>query len=171
MMMQKRKNLFENYKRIMDPIVKTGKLNVVSPAFVANDFIPAKYTCQGKNVNPAISIENIPSGTKSLALIVEDQDAHNGVFVHWLIWNIHPTEMILENSAHGVEGKNGFGKIKYQGPCPPEGETHRYSFKIYALDKTLGIPEGTVKEDLEKAMNDHILAQGEFIGLYKNTKD
>ena len=145
-------------------------LKLESSAFADGASIPQKYTCEGDNINPSITVENIPSGTKSLALIVDDPDAADGVFSHWLIWNIHPMEMIIENTAPGTQGKNSFGKINYQGPCPPEGKDHRYFFKVYALDILLDLKKGSDKKTLEKAMQEHILAKGEIIGMYKKSK-
>src|SRR5437870_4175246 len=110
----------------MEPNVKIAKLIISSTVFVNKGIIPSKYTCDGENVNPPITIEDIPAGTKSLALIMDDPDAPNGIFDHWIIWNIRPMEMIIENTVPGTEGKNSFGKMKYQGPCPPEGKAHRY---------------------------------------------
>jgi Raf kinase inhibitor-like YbhB/YbcL family protein len=153
----------------MEHIVKTLPLNIGSPAFGNKDYIPAKYTCQGENVNPAITIENIPSETKSLVVIVDDPDAPGGIFNHWVMWNIHPMEMIKENTSPGVEGQNSFGSVSYKGPCPPEG-THRYFFKVYALDVVLSLRPGADKKQVEKAMEEHILTRGELMGLYKKTK-
>ncbi len=154
----------------MATLTKTEELTIGSTVFSNKGYIPAKYTCEGENINPSITIENIPSGTKSLALIVDDPDAADGVFDHWIIWNIHPMEMIIENTVPGTEGKNSFGKTRYQGPCPPEGRDHRYFFKVYALDILLDIKIGADKKNLEKAMQDHTLAKGEIIGMYKKTK-
>ncbi len=140
-------------------------LTVKSPDFSSNDFIPAKYSCVGANVNPAINIGDIPEGTKSLALIMEDPDAH-GTFDHWIMWNIPVKEKIEENSTPGAQGKNGKGENKYAGPCPPSG-THHYHFKIYALDTKLDLPITTGKNALLKAMNGHIIASGELVGLFK----
>lgn len=151
----------------MEKTIAIDELVIGSTAFASKEAIPAKYTCEGVNVNPAITIENIPSGTKSLTLIIDDPDAMGGTFDHWLIWNIRPMEMIVEDSVPGVEGKNSFGKKKYMGPCPPAGKAHRYYFKVYALDKILDIPEGSGKQLLEKAMDGHVLAQGEIIGTFK----
>lgn len=144
-------------------------LQVSSPAFKENGLIPSKYTCEGQNINPALTVKNIPQGTKSLALIVDDPDAPNGTFDHWVIWNIDPSGTIGENSAPGTEGKNGTGKNGYMGPCPPTG-THHYHFKVYALNGKLDLESGANKSQLEKAMTGHILAQAELIGLYKKTK-
>lgn len=152
----------------MEKTVEIDELIIGSPSFAPKESIPPKFTCEGENVNPGITIENIPPGTKRLTLIVDDPDAPGGVFDHWLLWNIRPMEMIIENSVPGVEGKNSFGKTKYMGPCPPSG-THRYFFKVYALDKILEIRAGSDKAMLEKAMEGHILAKGELIGTFKKS--
>jgi len=153
----------------METIAKTTTLNISSPAFASKGFIPAKYTCEGENVNPALHVENIPQSAKSLTLIVEDPDAPGGTFDHWIVWNIRPFAMIIEDVVPGVEGKNSFGKTNYRGPCPPTG-THRYFFKVYALDKLLDVKAGAGKMEVEAAMQGHILAQGEIIGMYKKSK-
>ncbi|MBS1914744.1 MAG: YbhB/YbcL family Raf kinase inhibitor-like protein [Bacteroidetes bacterium] len=140
-------------------------LNVTSTAFNNNEAIPSKYTCDGKNINPPLSIEHIPLASKSLAIIVDDPDAPGGTWVHWVMWNIPVTHLIKENEAHGVQGLNDFSKHQYGGPCPPGG-THRYFFKIYALDCVLDIPASSKKENVEQAMSGHILAFGELTGLY-----
>ena len=142
------------------------ELSITSPAFQNNGTIPAKYTCDGDDVNPALSIEGIPGEAKSLVLIVDDPDAPMGTFVHWVVWNIPPKERIEEDSAPGVEGVNDFGKRSYGGPCPPSG-THRYFFKIYALDAKLDLDTNSRKEDVERAMKGHMLARGEIVGLYR----
>ena len=142
--------------------VNTKKLNVSSS--FPNGIIPDKYTCNGSNINPPLAISNIPSETKTLALIVDDPDAPMKTFVHWVMWNI-PVANIEENSAPGEQGKNDFNKNKYSGPCPPSG-THRYFFKVHALDTELNLPPSTTKVDLEKAMNGHILAEGALTGKY-----
>lgn len=151
-------------------IVKTAELSIGSTEFGNKGYIPSKYTCEGENINPSITIENIPEGTKSLTLIVDDPDATDGIFVHWVIWNIRPMEMIIENTSPGTEGKNSFGKTKYHGPCPPEGHAHRYFFKLYALDTLLDVKAGADKKTVEKAMQEHIIASTEIIGMYKKTK-
>ena len=146
-----------------------GNLLISSPAFGHNARIPDKYTCDGGDVNPPLTMENVPAGAKSLALIVDDPDAPAGMWVHWVLWNISPTAgEIRENSvpAGGVQGKNDWRRNRYGGPCPPSG-THRYFFKLYALDSTLNLGPDTVKADLEKAMEGHIMATAQLIGLYK----
>lgn len=137
-----------------------------SSAFENNQLIPSKYTCQGEDVNPPLIIEGTPEGAVSLALIVDDPDAPIGTWVHWVVFDIPLFVSIKENAIPGKQGINDFGKRDYGGPCPPSG-THRYFFKIYALDRELGLKEGLDKDALERAMQGHILAQAELIGLYK----
>jgi Raf kinase inhibitor-like YbhB/YbcL family protein len=144
---------------------KVKELKITSSAFKNNDHIPSKYTCDGVDVNPPLTVEGIPEATKSLALIVDDPDAPMGTWDHWVVWNIPPTEKIGENSVPGVEGLNDFRKHSYGGPCPPSG-THRYFFKVYALDTKLILSANSRKKDVEKAMQEHILAKGELVGRY-----
>ena len=141
------------------------ELTITSPAFGNNKPIPSKYTCDGDNVNPTLNIEGTPEETKSLVLIVDDPDAPMGTWDHWIVWNIPPTNKIEENSVPGTEGLNDFRKHSYGGPCPPSG-THRYFFKVYALDTKLDLNPNSRKKDVEKAMKNHILAKGELVGLY-----
>jgi Raf kinase inhibitor-like YbhB/YbcL family protein len=148
-------------------ILTVKSMEVTSPSFKNGGFIPLIYTCEGENINPAISIDNFPSETKSFVLIVEDPDAVKGTFDHWLIWNLEPGKNISENSAPGVEGKNGLGKTGYLGPCPPPGTgVHHYHFKVYALNKKLSLGTGADKKQLLETMKGNILTQGEMIGLY-----
>jgi Raf kinase inhibitor-like YbhB/YbcL family protein len=151
---------------VMATAAHIASLSVTSPAFKDKDPIPAKYTCQGQNVNPPLAIGNIPEGTKSLVLIIEDPDAPGATFNHWVVWNIPPTGSIEENSAPGVQGSNSAGKNSYMGPCPPSG-SHRYFFKTYALDTMLDLPPGSDKKAVEKAMKDHVLAEGTLMGVYE----
>jgi len=141
------------------------ELTITSPAFESNKSIPSKYTCDSNDVNPTLNIEGIPEETKSLVLIVDDPDAPMGTWDHWIVWNIPPTNKIEENSVPGTEGLNDFRKHSYGGPCPPSG-THRYLFKVYALDTKLDLDPNSRKKNVEKAMKDHILAKGELVGLY-----
>jgi hypothetical protein len=140
-------------------------MHITSSAFEHNEKVPAKYTCNGQNINPPLRIEDIPPGTQSMAIIVDDPDAPGKTFLHWLIWDIEPTNEIAENTAPGTQGRTDFGKPAYGGPCPPSG-THRYFFRVYALGTTLGLPEGSSRADLEQAMKGHVLAEAEIIGLY-----
>jgi Raf kinase inhibitor-like YbhB/YbcL family protein len=146
-----------------------GTLKLSSPAFKHNDSIPSKYTCDGADINPPLVIENAPLSAKSLALIVDDPDAPAGNWVHWVVWNIDPTtNEIRENTvpSRALQGINDFRKHDYGGPCPPSG-THRYFFKIYALDMILSLGPKADKAELERAMKGHIIARGELIGLYR----
>lgn len=143
-----------------------NKMKLMSREFENNKFIPKKFTCQGEDTNPALLIEGIPDGAKSLALIVDDPDAPMGTWVHWVVYDIPIISRINEGSIPGKQGMNDFRRLDYGGPCPPSG-THRYFFKIYALDKTLNLREGIAKKELEKAMEGHILDKTELIGLYK----
>ncbi|HMH32674.1 MAG TPA: YbhB/YbcL family Raf kinase inhibitor-like protein [Puia sp.] len=145
-------------------------LSITSPAFTNNGNIPSKYSCEGDNTSPALHIDALPGGTKSLAIIVHDPDAPMaGGFTHWVAFNIDPTADIAENFKGGTQASNGAKKIGYIGPCPPQG-THHYHFMIYALDTKLSLDKNAGKAELEKAMEGHILSKGELIGLYKKTK-
>lgn len=144
-------------------------MKILSPEFENNGFIPQKFTCQGEDINPGLIIEDQPNAAQSLALIVDDPDASRGTWVHWVVFDIPLINSIKENSVPGKQGRNDSGRNEYGGPCPPSG-THRYFFKLYALDKKLDLAEGITKQELEKAMQGHILEQGELIGLYKKTK-
>src|SRR3990170_5541926 len=145
------------------------ELTVKSPAFENNKSIPSKYTCEGEDVNPPLTIGGIPEKTQSLALIVEDPDAPAGLWVHWVVWNIPPTGAVQENAVPGTEGLNTNKKHSYHGPCPPGG-THRYFFKVYALDTKLNISALSEKEILENAIQSHVLAEGELMGLYRRAR-
>lgn len=141
------------------------QLIVKSAAFENNKPIPKKYTCDGDNVNPPLTIEAIPPETKSLAIIVEDPDAPYGTFGHWVVWNLAPTKKIEENTSSGTAGLNDFGKHRYGGPCPPYG-THHYIFKIFALDKQLDLNKDLRRAGLETAIKANIIAEGKIVGLY-----
>ena len=143
-----------------------SELIVRSSAFPNNGLIPIRYTCDGADVNPPLNIEGVPKGTKSLVLIVDDPDAPMGTWDHWIVWNIPPGTEVKENRVPGTEGLNSFGRNSYGGPSPPSG-THRYFFKVYALDSELSLNPKSRKRDVEEAMSGHILAKGELIGLYK----
>lgn len=143
-------------------------LKISSTAFAHNGPIPSKYTCDGADVSPPLAIENVPAGAKSLALIMDDPDAPAGTWVHWVMWSIEPsTKEVRENTvpAGASQGITDFRKAKYGGPCPPSG-THRYFFKLYALDAVLALAPNAGKAAVEAAMKSHILAQTELIGLY-----
>ncbi len=149
----------------MKVAVKQRRMNIRSKAFPPRTFIHPMYTRDGENINPPLTIGNIPPGIKSLAVIMEDPDAPGGKFVHWVTWNIPPLYEIAEDSSPGVQGKNDFGNLRYDGPAPPSG-THRYIFKVYALDTSLSLRAGATGAELEKAMAGHITGYGELLGLY-----
>lgn len=143
-------------------------LKIMSPAFGMNGLIPSRYTCDGEDVNPPLLIENVPSGTQSLALIVDDPDAPRGTWVHWVVWNIDPrTSEIAENTLphDALQGMNDFHRHAYGGPCPPTG-THRYFFKLYALDTKIKLGTGAIKAALEAAIQGHVLGKAELVGRY-----
>lgn len=146
----------------------------MSSAFEEGGMIPHKYTCDGEDVSPPLSWTGTPEGTKMIALINDDPDAPVGTWVHWVIFNIPasvrelpedvPPQKELKDGAR--QGRNDFGRIGYGGPCPPRG-THRYYFKIYALDAVLSLPAGATKAELLMAMEGHIVAQGQLMGRYQ----
>jgi Raf kinase inhibitor-like YbhB/YbcL family protein len=151
-------------------LIVNATLTITSSAFAVNGMIPSRYTCEGEGASPALHIGGLPANTQSLAIIVHDPDAPKaGGMTHWAAWNIDPAGDIAENFKGGVQGHNGAGKTGYMGPCPPTG-THHYHFMVYALDSKLSLPESANKDELEKAMEGHILAQGDLVGLYKKMK-
>ncbi len=149
-------------------------VQVTSTAFKEGGSIPAKYTCDGQNVSPPLAWNGIPDGTKSIALIADDPDAPSKPWVHWVVYglppslrelpeNVPPSESILGNG--GRQGMTDYGKIGYRGPCPPGG-THRYFFKVYALDSDLHLEPGLTKAQLLKEMEKHVIAEGQLMGTY-----
>lgn len=140
----------------------------VSSVFENGQTIPSKYTCDGLDISPPLFLKDLPLETKSLVIIVEDIDAPQGIFTHWLAWNIEPTSNISEGYQPPNEGLNDFGKINYGGPCPPPGnKAHRYFFKVIALNSFLNFPNGSRKEDILPALKGKILAEGELMGVYQ----
>lgn len=152
-------------KELLPSEVEIIELIVTSPVFAHNGDIPSKYTCHGEDINPPLEIEGIPEGTVSLVLIVEDPDAPRGTWVHWVVFNIEPANTIAEDSVPGTEATNDFRRQSYGGPCPPSG-THRYFFIVYALDIRLDLDSTAQESDIIRAMEGHILAKGELIGLF-----
>lgn len=160
---------------ITDPLGMEDAMSIqiTSSAFEQGQAIPAKYTCTGsgtgKDISPPLAWGEPPAGTQSFALIMDDPDAPVGTWDHWILFNIPastrslPESMPVNSGFPG--GNNSWGKTGYGGPCPPSG-THRYFFKLYALDELLAISEGATKGELEKAMVGHILAQGELMGTF-----
>ena len=143
-------------------------MQIESPAFEAYQTIPQKYTCMGEDISPPFNIKDVPQNSKSLVFIMEDPDAPHGIFVHWVAWNVS-TKMVKieENFSPPGRGRNDFGETDYRGPCPPKGKPHRYFFKLYALDDALDLPAGSSKDQVEKAMNKHILDKTEIIGIFQ----
>ena len=141
-----------------------------SPAFANNTALPIKYSCRGQNISPPLVIANVPTGTKSLVLILHDPDAVNGDFTHWLLWNIPPdTVQIAENSTPtgAVNGTNDSDNTGYFGACPPAGTgTHRYMFELYALDAAPKLPDNTKQPVLMQAIEKHILGHFTLVGLF-----
>jgi Raf kinase inhibitor-like YbhB/YbcL family protein len=151
-------------------IVMSFQLN---SAFTHGELIPAKYTCDGENISPPLYWSNPPSGTQNYALIVDDPDTPTGEWVHWVLYNIPRASSALPESVPpdaelpdgSKHGQNSWGNLGYGGPCPPSG-THRYYFKLYALDNMLDMPTGSTKIELKKAMSGHILGRSFLMGLY-----
>jgi len=141
---------------------------VRSPAFNHEESIPSKYTCVGDDVAPPLAIDGVPDGTRSLALIVDDPDAPSGTWDHWLLFNMpHDLTRIGEGDMPvATSGTNSWGNLGYGGPCPPDGE-HRYLFKVYALDTMLELPEGSSKQEIETAMEGHVLEKATLMGRFK----
>ncbi|MFN7990876.1 MAG: YbhB/YbcL family Raf kinase inhibitor-like protein [Candidatus Micrarchaeia archaeon] len=143
-------------------------MKVSSAAFMEGARIPADFTCEGKGRSPPLSISGIPDGARSLAIIMDDPDAPMGTWVHWVVWDIPPVAEIVEGAQGiGKEGVTSARRAGYHGPCPPPGKPHRYFFKVYALDKELSLKPGSMKPDLERAMEGHILAHAELMGTYQ----
>jgi Raf kinase inhibitor-like YbhB/YbcL family protein len=140
----------------------------ITSVFAHNENIPSEYTCDGKDLAPVLIISDVPSNTQELVLIVDDPDAPMGTFVHWLLYNLPANTIKIDNKklpAVAKQGFSDFGRIGWGGPCPPSG-THRYFFKLYAIDKKLDLPIGATKPDLEKATSGHVIEKTELIGVY-----
>jgi Raf kinase inhibitor-like YbhB/YbcL family protein len=148
-----------------------ARMKITSSAFQEGGNIPSKFTCDGSDTSPPLQITGAPAEAKSLVLIADDPDAPGGLFTHWLVWNIPPrTSSIAEGSApKGVQGTNDFGNPGYRGPCPPPG-VHRYSFKVFALDRELDLRSGAKRSQVDAAMKGHVVAQGELMGRYGRKK-
>jgi hypothetical protein len=149
--------------------VKEKNMRLTSPAFQNNELIPTKYACDGNDISPPLEISDVSDNAKSLALIVDDPDALGGTWVHWTVFNIDPqTVQISENSVpdKAIQGMTSFGRSGYGGPCPPSG-THHYYFKLYALDKELDLDSSAKKQDIENAIQSHVIQQTELIGQYR----
>lgn len=154
--------------------VAPASIELSSSAFAEGESIPVQYTCDGDNVSPPLQWQNVPEGSTSLALIADDPDAPVGTFAHWVAYNLPPETAELPEdipsgdtmAGGGRQGQNGRDQAGYTGPCPPSG-THRYFFKLYALDTELDLEAGASKEELLEAMEGHVLARGELMGRYQ----
>lgn len=143
-------------------------MKISTHAFSERRPIPERFTADGKNVNPPLAISGVPKDAKSLVLIVDDPDAPMGVWNHWLVWNIQPDAAFINEDSvprGAVVGRNDAGTAKYVGPSPPSG-THRYFFRLYALDTKLNLPAGSTRADLDQAMQSHVIARAELLGRY-----
>jgi Raf kinase inhibitor-like YbhB/YbcL family protein len=160
--------VFENKELIVyKNVTEAETMKLLSPEFEHNGDIPAEFTCDDADISPALDISGVPKAAKSLVLIMDDPDAPSGTWVHWVIWNIAPDTKYFGKGEKisWPQGKTDFGRIGYGGPCPPYG-VHRYFFKLYALDTRLELAPGATKRDVEKLMEDHIIATSELIGKY-----
>jgi len=150
-------------------------LTISSSAFTSGGDIPKKFTCDGADVSPELSWSNLPSGTQSLALIADDPDAPAGTWTHWVLFDLpagatglpEGVAKVDELAGGGRQGRNDFRRIGYGGPCPPSGKSHRYFFKLYALDRMLQLKPGATKAEVEQAMQGHMLGQAEWMGKYR----
>ena len=142
---------------------------LASDAFENAQAIPSRHSCEGEDVSPPLRWSNVPEGTRSLALVVDDPDAPGGVFTHWLAWGLDPgAEGLVEGESAPREGQNDFGMSGYRGPCPPPGRgRHRYVFRLYALDAEPELTAGADKHELEQAIEGHVLTMAELVGSYE----
>jgi Raf kinase inhibitor-like YbhB/YbcL family protein len=155
------------------PLAGGSDMQITSSAFHEGEAIPRKYTCDGDDVSPPLSWSGAPEGTESFALIADDPDAPVGTWVHWVIYDLpagvtslpEGVEAAERPQVGGINGISNFRRLGYGGPCPPSG-THRYFFKIYALDTMVGLPSGATKKKLLQAMEGHILAEAQLMGKY-----
>ena len=149
-------------------------IQLTSSAFEDGKSIPTKYTCKGEDISPPLAWSGVPARTQSFALIMDDPDAARGTWVHWVVYNLPAdatglTEAIESNEdlpGDALQGRNDSGRNDYSGPCPPSG-THRYFFKVYAVDTRLPLKPGATKADVLRAMEGHVLAEGQLMGMYK----
>jgi Raf kinase inhibitor-like YbhB/YbcL family protein len=150
-------------------------MQLTSTAFKEGEPIPARHTCDGKDISPPLKWSGTPPGTASFTLIADDPDAPVGTWVHWIVYDLPATSTELAEDAprsqyltgNARQGLNDFRRLGYGGPCPPAGKPHRYFFKLYALDKSLELPPGATKRDVERAMQGHILGEAHLVGTYQ----
>lgn len=147
--------------------VNAMALELKSDDFKSGAYIPFKCAYDSSNIHPSLYWSDVPEGTESFAIICDDPDSPGKIWVHWVIFNIPKDAKNISESAGAIEGINDFGKTGYAGPCPPPGKPHRYYFKLYALDTMLNLKKGAAKEDVLSAMEGHVLAETEILGIYK----
>lgn len=147
--------------------LETAALELKSDNFKSGAYIPPKCAYDSSNIHPSLSWTDVPQGTESFAIICDDPDSYPKTWVHWVIFNIPKNVKNISQSTGAIEGINDFGKTGYAGPCPPPGKPHRYYFKLYALDTMLNLKKGAAKENVLRAMEGHILAETEILGIYK----
>lgn len=163
--------LGKNYKKSDNlPVTdrKEGNMKIISSAFSEGQKIPQKYSCDGENISPPLSILDVPANSVSLVLIMDDPDAPAGTWVHWLVWNIDPNVKDITEGATpsgSVSGTTSFGDVGYGGPCPPSGQ-HRYFFKLYALNSKIDLKEDAKVENLTQAMKNHLIQETSLMGVY-----
>jgi len=147
-----------------------GDLKITSTAFENGGNIPGKYSCDGDDISPPLSFENIPEGAESLVLIVDDPDAPDGTWVHWVVYGLsaETTGFVEDAVFEGYVGLNSWGDEAYGGPCPPIGEIHRYYFRLYALDTELDLHSRATRQEVDAAMSGHILEQTSLMGKYSS---
>lgn len=152
-------------------------MQIQSSDFAPSQPIPQKFTCDGQDASPQLTWSGVPAATKTFALIADDPDAPAGTWVHWVLFNLPAQATSLpegvpksDSAAGGIQGKNDFGKVGYNGPCPPPGKPHRYFFKLYALDTSLALQPGARKQEVVAAMQGHVVAQAEVVGTYQRKK-
>ncbi len=159
--------------------INSFALNLTSSVFENGGYIPDRYTCDGKNYSPPLTWNQVPKGTKSFVLIVDDPDAPVGTWVHWIVYSVPSDLKGLEenidkeklNSSGAKAGKNDFGRIGYGGPCPPSGQTHKYLFKLYALDQDITIEEGATKSEIINQIQGRIISETKLIGFYQRRQN
>lgn len=161
--------------QIKEQVERRQVFSITSPMFAEGSTTPARYTCDGVNISPALQISGVPEKTQSLVLFMEDPDIQKGTWVHWLVFNIPPTTRNIPEGKEppGRAGKNSWGEIGYGGPCPPrsaDGLGHRYFFRLYALSKVLALPQGSTKAQLTKAMKRFVLAEAELMSRYERAR-
>lgn len=148
-----------------------------SPAFERGERIPTQYTCEGRNISPPLVWHEVPEDAQSLALIVEDPDASNGTWSHWIIYNLPTTKTEIREEfpegepigGTGAQGRNDFGNVRYEGPCPPLGSSHRYFFRLFALDEELDVTAGVTRQQLMDRMQGHIIETSEYMGTFSRS--